>query len=397
MRSSELEALEASQRRLLEENASLRMRLDEAEETLRAIRHGEVDALVVSGPGGEQVYTLESAEQPYRILIEQMQEGAVTLSASGVVLYCNLRFAQMLKTPHEKILASSVSDFVAPQHLPLFRELLQQGNKQSARAEITLVTGDNNSFPTYLTLSPLPVDVEGCICMIVTDLTEQDSMRRNQATIEALNARLRRAMTETHHRVKNSLQIMSALVDMQVLDNAISVPTTTIRNLNMQVRALAAVHDILTQQSKIDSDCTTISSQRLLEQLLQMLQEIASPRTLNYTIEDIPLLSQHAVALALIVNELVMNGLKHGKGAIEISFRAQCGEAQLEISDSGTGFSEDFDPSEQSGTGITLASNLVSWDLQGTIAFRNRPERSGTRVCVTFPLAHPAPTDAPAI
>src|SRR5436189_87713 len=135
MRSIDREEFELSRRRLIEENASLRMRLDEAEETLRAIRHGEVDALVVSGPGGEQ---------------------------------------------------------------------LDQGNKQSARAEITLVSGDSTSFPTYLTLSALPADVEGCICMIVTDLTEQDSMRRNQATIEALNARLRRAMTETHHRVKNS-------------------------------------------------------------------------------------------------------------------------------------------------------------------------------------------------
>jgi len=392
MRSRGSAEFDASKRRLLNENAALRARLDEAEETLRAIRHGEVDALVVSGPDGEQVYTLESAEQPYRVLIEQMQEGAVTLSSDGVVLYCNLRFAQMLKTPHEKILASSVSDFVAPAHLKEFRDLLKQGNKESARAEITLITGDNKLLPTYLTLSPLPAEVEGGICMIVTDLTEQESMRRNQATIEALNARLRRAMTETHHRVKNSLQIMSALVEMHVLDNAVSVPTATIRNLNLQVRALAAVHDILTQQSKRDAECKTISSMQLLEQLLQMLQEIAAPRIITYSIADTPLLSQHAIAIALIVNELVMNCLKHGRGAVEVSFRTHCGEAELEIVDCGEGFSENFDPKAQTGTGMALASNLVSWDLQGAISFRNRTDGIGTRVLVTFPLA---PTSTP--
>ena len=74
----------------------LRMRLEEAEETLRAIRKGEVDALVVSGPQGDQVYTLKGAEQPYRVYVETMNEGAVTLGPDGTILYCNNRFAELL-------------------------------------------------------------------------------------------------------------------------------------------------------------------------------------------------------------------------------------------------------------------------------------------------------------
>jgi two-component sensor histidine kinase len=379
--------------RLLQEKALLQSRLYEAEETLRAIREGEVDALVVAGPNGEQVYTLESAEQPYRILIEQMQEGAVTLSDEGVVLYCNLRFAEMLKIPHERVLASRVGDMVLPAQAGLFRELVRAGTKKSARAEITLLTGENKPLPTYLTLSPLPDEVEGCICMIVTDLTEQESMRRNHATIEALNGRLRRAMTETHHRVKNSLQIMSALVDMHILDNAVSVPTASIRKLNMQVRALAAVHDILTKQSKSDDECEAISSKQLLGQLLQMLHEIAAPRSLTYTVIDAPLQGQQAISLALVLNELVLNALKHGRGAVEVSFRVHCGSAELEVLDNGRGFSEGFDPDVQGGTGMTLTSSLVSWDLQGAISYKNRPDGNGTTVRVTFPLTpkKPAP------
>jgi two-component sensor histidine kinase len=194
-------------------------------------------------------------------------------------------------------------------------------------------------------------------------------------------------MTETHHRVKNSLQILSALMDMHLMDNTTSVPTASIRNLNMQVRALAAVHDILTQQSKSNSDCVEISSKQLLEQLLAMLHDIAAPRPLIYSVADLPLLSQQAIAIALIVNELVMNALKHGRGAIEVALRPVSADAELEIMDSGAGFSEDFDFDTQRGTGMALAANLVSYDLQGSISFQNRPDGPGTRVCVSFPLA----------
>ncbi len=84
------------QTRLAAEIEDLRARLAEAEETLRAIREGEVDALLVSDESGERVFTLRSADAPYRALVEQMREGAATLSTSGVVVYCNRRFAELL-------------------------------------------------------------------------------------------------------------------------------------------------------------------------------------------------------------------------------------------------------------------------------------------------------------
>ena len=82
---------------LLAENEDLRRRLEEAEETLRAIQEGEVDALVLSKPQGEVVFTLKGAEHPYRVFVEAMNEGAATLDPEGTILYCNNRFAEMLK------------------------------------------------------------------------------------------------------------------------------------------------------------------------------------------------------------------------------------------------------------------------------------------------------------
>src|ERR1700744_335948 len=87
-------------------------RLREAEETLEAIRNGEVDAVVVAGPQGQQVYTLENADRPYRVLVEQMQEGAVTLSENGTILYCNERFATLVASPHDSIIGLPLTRFL---------------------------------------------------------------------------------------------------------------------------------------------------------------------------------------------------------------------------------------------------------------------------------------------
>src|SRR5215469_10982376 len=79
-----------------QEFSQLRRNLSEAQETLEAIRSGDVDAVVVNGPQGNQIYSLTGADQPYRVFVERMQEGAVTISHRGIILYANRRFADMV-------------------------------------------------------------------------------------------------------------------------------------------------------------------------------------------------------------------------------------------------------------------------------------------------------------
>jgi len=102
-------ALKAERRPLGEENERLRARLEELEETLRAIRSGEVDALVVETAGEDQVFTLKSADQTYRLMVEEMQTGAATLSDDGVVLYCNPFLAALLDVPVEAVLGAPLA------------------------------------------------------------------------------------------------------------------------------------------------------------------------------------------------------------------------------------------------------------------------------------------------
>ena len=94
--------------RIKAQNARLKQELAETKETLRAIQAGEVDALVVSREEGQQVFTLQGAEHPYRVVIETMNEGTATLSNDGTVLYCNNRFAEILKTPMKNIVGESL-------------------------------------------------------------------------------------------------------------------------------------------------------------------------------------------------------------------------------------------------------------------------------------------------
>ncbi len=169
------------------EIAALRARLQEAEETLRAIRGGEIDALVVEGPPGPMVYTLVGAEHPYRRMVEQMSEGAVTTTTQGTVLYCNRRFAAMLHMPLERVIGASVYTFLTGAGRTEFDRLLATDLEHGATAELTLVPGAAGGgtppaeIPVYMSASRLEVEGVAGVCLIVTDLSAQ---KRQEAILE---------------------------------------------------------------------------------------------------------------------------------------------------------------------------------------------------------------------
>src|SRR5512138_1795228 len=118
---------------LAAENEELRARLEEAEETLRAIRLGEVDALVVDADGGRQVFTLQGADRTYRMLIERMNEGALTLGPQETILFANQRFATMLGAPLEEVIGSSLRQWAAPDSDLALNRLLAPAGSGTAR------------------------------------------------------------------------------------------------------------------------------------------------------------------------------------------------------------------------------------------------------------------------
>src|SRR4051794_36140827 len=156
---------------LRDENKELRARLREAEEALEVIRAGEVDAVVVGGPLGQQIYSITNADRPYRLLIEQMKEGAVTLLSTGLIAYCNDSFAALLGKYASQITGSQFERFILPTDIFHFEHLLSSAN--GGRIVITLISGGQTEIPVSLSLSPLPDNEERrIVCGIVTDLRQ---------------------------------------------------------------------------------------------------------------------------------------------------------------------------------------------------------------------------------
>jgi two-component sensor histidine kinase/CHASE1-domain containing sensor protein len=212
----------------------------------------------------------------------------------------------------------------------------------------------------------------------------QKELDQRRKSIELLNEHLQGAMRETHHRVKNNLQVIAAMIDMQAMD-ADPVSEPQLRRLAMHVTGLSAVHDILTDQARIAGDADGISARQILEKLLKILEPLSLGRPLVSEIDDAQLSTRQGTSLAIVTNELVSNALKHGRGAVEIRFTARNGTAHLEVEDDGPGFPAGFEPERSANTGLQLVSSLSSWDLGGSARFENRPS-GGARVSIDLPL-----------
>jgi PAS domain S-box-containing protein len=156
------------------ENETLRQQLAEAQEILRAIQHREVDALIVSTPQGEQVYTITGAEKHYRILIEEMKEGAVMLSEDNSMVYCNSGFAKIVKKPLDQLIGKSINDLLNPTHLAVFGELLALGRRGEGvkEKEIGFKASDGTVVPTHVSVNASMKDEIRTTFLVIVDLTQ---------------------------------------------------------------------------------------------------------------------------------------------------------------------------------------------------------------------------------
>jgi diguanylate cyclase (GGDEF)-like protein/PAS domain S-box-containing protein len=161
---------------LLSEIETLRVRIEETEDILHAIQSGEVDALVISRPEGEQVFSLRGVDYPYRVLVETMSEGAVFLTSDGKIVYCNQKMAAMLQVLMEKLIGLPLADFVAHQDQTLFTGWLKNHNFEDNQGEITLITRTGNELSVMTSCRVIDLAGKPGVSMIVTDITERKKM-----------------------------------------------------------------------------------------------------------------------------------------------------------------------------------------------------------------------------
>jgi len=144
-----------------------------AKQTLGTIAGADTEALIVVGLNGGPVYSFEGAEDFYRVIVETMTEGVITLTGDGKIDYSNCSFAAMLKMPRDQVIGSAMDRLVQAADLPKYETLLHQGRAGNSKGEIRLQTGDGSILPAYFSVGRLEGTSAALLCAIVTDLTEQ--------------------------------------------------------------------------------------------------------------------------------------------------------------------------------------------------------------------------------
>jgi PAS domain S-box-containing protein len=227
--------------------ADLEAQLREAQEVLRAIYNREVDAVVVRGADGEQVFALQAAEHPYRVMVETMSEGAVTLSQDGTVLHCNRAFAQLLGRPLQELVGSCFAAWVKEEDQECYVKCLRNGG-ESRRSNMHLVRADGEPLPVQLACSPLNLeDLPGAVCVIVLDLTEQErrlALEIEQQAAQAREQALRQRQEELERLNRELEDINHAMVSLYAeldekakeLKRADEIKTHFLSNLSHEFR-----------------------------------------------------------------------------------------------------------------------------------------------------------------
>lgn len=217
---------------LIIENEDLQLRLVETEEALAAIRGGEVDAIMVPGSKGEQVYSISSAETPYRTFIEEMDEGAVTLSVEGLVIYCNPRFAELVNEPVEKVIGTDFKRFISPEDRSKFDKLLVRKKPNTNNVlTISLV----NSIYLKLSFHILPAYLQGDNCILVA--TDISDIKREE-----------KKLLDLSHLLEQKLDLIKQL-RMQLIEKKIDAEAE-IKKLKSANRKL---NQEITKQKQVES------------------------------------------------------------------------------------------------------------------------------------------------
>ncbi|MDO3641705.1 PAS domain S-box protein [Mucilaginibacter sp. L3T2-6] len=188
-----MEPSKATYEQLVSQNEELKIQLEEANDTIDAIRTGQIDALIVNDGDGHQLYTLKTADQTYRVFIEKMNEGAVTINQQGLILYANTSFAGLVGLPLEKAIGIKFHSFIADDARELFDRVIAGAWQDDCKEEIQLVGQNGKLTPCLLSCNTIDLDEGVALSLILTDLsilkeTENQLKIRNQQLAAAHQA-----------------------------------------------------------------------------------------------------------------------------------------------------------------------------------------------------------------
>jgi two-component system NarL family sensor kinase len=386
-------------------------RVAELEETLRAIRMGEVDAVLVAGPGGDQVFTLQGAEHPYRLMVETIDEGAATLADDGTVLYANRSFAEIFDVPLEKFIGAPLNDFVFGEDRELLNSLVADANRAIVRGEIRLDTRKQRPRTIRLTLSPMREQGVHTLCVVATELTElietNEALRVSEVSLRQLSARLLKLQDEERRRIARdlhdttgqkiavlsmTLDRLTKLVDTKKQDvtDAFLESRSVLGKIGEEIRTLS----YLLHPPLLD-ECGLASAVLWYVEGFKKRSGIQ----LNITIDEdlVRLPTDAETALFRVLQESLTNVHRYsGSASADIRIYQSAGTVHLEVVDHGKGIRGGADRSSivgvpTLGVGIPGMRERVR-QLGGQLEVEFAPD--GTRVHASLPLETVEPQSA---
>jgi PAS domain S-box-containing protein len=198
---------------LARENEELRYRLQEAEDLIHAVRTGAVDALAIQSPDGPRIFTLQGADESYRTLVEQMNEGAILLNQDGTILYCNACLAGWLQRGLEEVIGQSFASFIPKGFQAYWTVLLAQSWAGHGKGEVALQAKGGALRPLALSLKVLNFNEVLVVAVIATDLSAQREIRTIQALVAEQNAVIDRKNEEIRFQESARLVVERAAAE----------------------------------------------------------------------------------------------------------------------------------------------------------------------------------------
>jgi two-component system, NarL family, sensor kinase len=392
---------------LTRELAAVHARLAEAEQTLRAIRNGEVDTVLVPGKQGSQIFTLNGAAHTYRLLIETMNEGALTLASDHTILYANQCFARLVKTPLEKVTGTSFRRFLSVADLSALRTLLKRSAKAGLKIQVRLITADATTIPAQISIHRLvePGSAFVTLGMVVTDMTEA---RRNEERLRALANHVTQVQEAERGRVAldlhdNITQILCAvLFRSQTLADSLAGHEGPSREEAVALRELLGTTSVEVERISRNLRPGVLEYLGLAAALQGACTEFSRRSDIPHRLTCGPIKAQLTAEAELVLYRILQEALKnverHARAShVTVRLSGSSAGVRLSIQDDGVGFDPVLRSIRRRGMidlgllGMRERANHVG----GTFQFKTAP-RAGTNIVTRIPFAvEPSPPSPP--
>jgi PAS domain S-box-containing protein len=379
---------------------SLRERLADSEDALRAVRAGEVDTVSVSGKSGRQVFSLDGAEHPYRVLIESMNEGALMLTADKTVLYANQCFARMVGYPLEKVTGNSFRRFLSAADVKVMRPLLKRTAKAGSKIQAVLNVGDGSKLQVQISIRPLPKNgfAERTIGVVVTDMSEA---HRNEKRLRELSQRLVQVQEAERGRVALELDdnitqpLCAILVRSQTLADKLPASAAGAKQSATTLREMLGTTAAEVERLARNLRPGVLNQLGLVAVLRGTSNEFAARTGIAMKLALVELTvrlpADSELTLYRILQEALKNVELHARARnVSVRLKRLGGVVQLAITDDGIGFDANRTKAGKkafTGLGVLSMRERAAY-VGGTLVVKSS-RRTGTKLDVRVPMAKP--------